>query len=106
MKTVEGYPIDLTLEETVDALSVIEARIVEDDDAMVAIDYPWHNCEVLYNGEWLTLSRTDLKDDIGTHINHFGRNPQDVVQEHIRKCTFGARVGKKYFSVIDAWSDG
>lgn len=62
--------------------------------------------EILYNGEWWLLSRTDLKDDVCTWVH--GENV-DFYRIKLGSG-YGVRLSdngkRKIFAVIDSFSDG
>ncbi len=82
-------------------------RFLRSCESRVAIREGLQFAQVLHAGEWLTLCRTDLKDDVKTH----GRVEVDfelagVVQRYANIAAYGARVDDSTFAVIDAFSDG
>lgn len=67
--------------------------------------------EVRYNGKWLHLCRTDLKDDVRTWTSAIagpGIDPNIVNHiDHYRKTVaYGARITDRAFFIVDAFSDG
>lgn len=91
-KAHHGYSVDLSCAETFSVLDNNQSRSVAG------------GIEVKFQGEWWTLARTDLKDDVCTTISG------QTLDQYRDSAIFGARlkrgVGRQYFAVVDAYSDG
>ena len=101
MLMVDGCPVDLSVDETRAVLEAVPNRLVEYSTASVGGTRVGHEVEIFYNGAWMILGRTDLKDNICT--SHPFRASMEYYKSLIR---YGARVTKNGFFVIDSWSDG
>lgn len=64
--------------------------------------------EILHNGRWLYLARTDLMDDEQTILGEESVEGKEEAtrQLFISMCEFGARIDDECFAVIDSISDG
>lgn len=101
----DGITVSLSKNETIAALTGIEFR------TNVSGPYKHIDVEVLYQGSWLTLCRTDLHDDVcTTHGTLWGALAtvldKDPVGYYRDKCAYGARVDERRFAVIDSLTDG
>ena len=91
---IQGYEVDLDKDSTREFLRNCHFR-----KGKAWFGSQW---EVFYNGKWLGLSRTDLKDDVGIGC------PKDQysIEGLMRLCAYGARVKENSFCVITRYSDG
>lgn len=92
----DGLPVDYSINQTKHILATAEMR---------------NKQEILIEGVWMILTRTDLKDDVHTSSSELYAGSQDDVRRRfIRRVGFGARVKRyahgTFFSVVDQWSDG
>lgn len=79
---------DLSTAETFEALTLCPTRLGR------------RGPEIFYNDVWLSLCRTDLKDDVATGGKYLtAAGLRNAIQ-------YGARITQTYFAVIDAFSDG
>jgi NAD(P)-dependent dehydrogenase (short-subunit alcohol dehydrogenase family) len=85
-----GYAVDLSRKETIAALTGESRKKAG-------------RIEVLWNGVWTRVYRTDLKDDVGTSSPD--TDSIETYREKAESC-YGARTGKKSIRVVDAFSDG
>jgi hypothetical protein len=88
------YDVQLTAPQARAALDNIEFRMERGAYGVMHI-------EVLYEGKWRSLYRTDLMDDVGTTSSHMY-----TVAHYRDAIRFGARIKDDGFGVIDAYSDG
>jgi hypothetical protein len=100
-----GYSVDLSINETKAALAAAPMR-------WNGVENAWGYkslAEVLYEGSWRHLCRTDLKDDVCTFGGDDQSSELETLRSHyLKRIGFGARVGKDgdRFAVVDAFSDG
>lgn len=92
-----GASVDLSPAAVQDVLSGVEARGVGD------------RVSVRFRGQWWTLSRTDLLDDVCTgHI--ISGSAAEIVDFYREKAVFGARLKTyahgRFFAVVDSHTDG
>jgi hypothetical protein len=104
----DGFKVDLSFNETRDFLKNCRLHIYSRDGH-------WGRsveAQVLYNGMWWDLCRTDLKDNVATTRGHGGWYGIDKLRElWSQQVRFGTRFNvwddtRRSFSIIDAWSDG
>lgn len=64
--------------------------------------------QVLIYNRWRNLGRTDLKDNVGTYRYEDAESPHQSILMYRKKAhnSYGARYSSKWFSIIDAFSDG
>lgn len=97
--------------------SILEARALLSKAPMrlaPASDGGEPDLQVQIDGEWLNLCRTDLKDDVATHIRgHTSGGVEAARTYYLKHIRYGARVrdpkhgpGAKLFAVVDSLSDG
>ena len=92
---IEGK-LTLTRREALKVLRTIKHRETVDQTRFG----PTCRVEVLYEGTWLHMARTDLMNDVCTTIGMCNF-------KHYRKqMVYGVRVSDKTFAVIDSLSDG
>jgi hypothetical protein len=101
-----GYSVDLSINEAKTALTAAPMRWNGAENA-------WGDkrlAEVLYEGSWRHLCRTDLKDDVCTFGGGDESSELETLRSHyLERICFGARVGKDgevRFAVVDGFSDG
>lgn len=97
------YECDITysIEETKIILETAPMRLGEKD----LTGEP--NLEIQVDQQWLSLCRTDLTDDVATHIVGHTRGGVDEARRHYFSVVgYGARVRDGLFAVVDAYSDG
>lgn len=94
-------PVDYNAGEAKYILSNAEGRIVNNK-------HRGYQLEILVDGKWLMVSRTDLHDDVGTTFRIWNEHSsiQEIRNFYFKKIRLGARKNEKYFCVIDAFSDG
>ncbi len=91
--------IDLGVKETIEALKTSEFRL-----RLSAVKSGW---EIKYKGEWLGVSRTDLKDNVCTSPHSWKDMQLDYFWGFVAsKVIYGARLQFGCFAVIDSYSDG
>jgi len=91
--------IDINKHDALNFLNNCEFRVIDGDERN------FYRPQVLYEGEWKDLCRTDLRDDVRTIIveKHFLEDPISYFK---KRCHFGARIYPGGFAVIDSLSDG
>jgi hypothetical protein len=95
-----GCAVDLSSAAAYAVLSDVQSRKCDEDNG-------WFNVEILYQGKWLLLARTDLMDDVGTLTRSKpSTTPEEFIAFMREKIWFGARVSDRFFSVVDSLSDG
>lgn len=62
--------------------------------------------EVKYEGKWLHLCRTDLKDDVRTWTSWASDSDAHHMDHYRRTVHYGARITDHSFYIVDAVSDG
>jgi len=62
--------------------------------------------EIFWRGQWYTLCRTDLKDNVTTYGGIAFGSPDGVCWVSLEHNYYGARVTDKTIFIIDAFSDG
>ena len=92
------YSVDLSVEETIAALQRSPARIGK----------AWYGdvVEILYEGKWRRLCRTDLKDDVCTGTCEKIADASKVIAEYEGRVHFGARITDERIAIVDSFSDG
>jgi len=108
VKEFEGVPVDLSRNEVIDTVTNCKMDI-EIDDMGGSYTRP----KIFYNGEWYSLGRTDLMDDVATGMcanfsirkwrKHYLRSARNCYGGRIRKTADGKRM---LFSIIDSFTDG
>ena len=96
-----AWPDDLTPS---DAVGVLDRALTRGE---YRVGSAWYGAavEILYNGDWVHLARTDQKDDVCTgHI--MTQSLEDEIKFYRDKARLGARVREGCFAVIDSYSDG
>lgn len=89
VKEFEGFSVDLSRREVIDALKS-ETRVHDD------------RVQVFFRGNWRSLYRTDLKDDVGT----FRRNASLEDYQRLAERCYGARLLDDGLGIVDSRSDG
>lgn len=122
---VDGFDVDLSVEEGKAYLAAAEIRIVDEpaDWSGPAYNRP----QIKWHDEWINLCRTDLKDDVATG-NCVTKTAEEWRAYYMGRIHYGVRIkptsqggviihkdgteecvppsGKLRFGCIDAWSDG
>lgn len=96
-----GHPVDLSINETRAFLANAQTRI-----GKMRGHQNFDQVQVAYQGEWLGLCRTDLKDDVCTGGASNVTDAAAEVERYITKIRYGARIRDFSFAVIDSYSDG
>jgi hypothetical protein len=65
----------------------------------------WQSAQILHDGKWFDLCRTDLTDNVTTYGGISFGDPEGKCS--VDFCTlYGARVTEDTIYIIDSWSDG
>jgi hypothetical protein len=104
---LDGQEISLTAEDARKVFKECEHRIIRDDRSPDRWG-PQNILQIKYEDEWRSVARTDLYDDIATGVIPL---PSNAFDYYLEKISLGARVGeysdgRKFFHVIDAYTDG
>lgn len=95
-----GCAVDLSIAETLNALESVECRMIGCGS--------YSEVQILHHGEWLSLGRVDLFDQVATGICYaHDEDAKKIVEFYVkRKVQFGARVRGGSFLVVDSVTDG
>ena len=104
---IDGFHVDIPEDEARAIVASADIRIDEGDI--------WP--KIYYNGEWMVLARTDLKDDVCTlgafsSCSMLRLRSADQIRAKVAaaKRIYGARIhinpDHSTFALIDQWSDG
>lgn len=97
---------DLSKDDAIEMLKKCDIRLAGEN--------PWGQpyVQILIDGQWLHLCRTDLKDDVCTYT-YIDRNLEENRDYYLNQIRYGARIRKgdidesfPIFAVIDSFSDG
>jgi hypothetical protein len=99
--------IDIEREEALTILRAAPIRVEE-----YTRGAPWYTrpvkltrAEILHDGVWRSLCRTDDCDDVcTTTCQHL--TERQYREQAVRGCRYGARIGPSRFAVIDSCTDG
>ena len=111
---VQGYDIDISNDDLREIFRHPDYRITwTRSTKWSGTPYMVPALEFMYKGEWWTLARTDLKDDVCTTRPQLLNDVKVLADpiEMYRKDFYGARLkrhddGRLTFAVIDSFSDG
>jgi len=97
---------DIDVEEALAILDTAEVRIVEKQDDWSG--GPWTDPEILHDGKWKSLCRTDMCDDVATGwcTTMTAEEWRSHYRESLLRAGYGARYSKRRFSIIDSLTDG
>ena len=97
---------DIDVDEALKILDTAQVRVVHKPTDWSG--GPWTDPEILHEGVWKSLCRTDLCDDVATGwcTTKTAEEWRAHYREKLRRAGFGARYDSHRFSVIDALTDG
>ena len=113
MRKVETYEVDYTRKEARQLLSNSPARLLvryAGPDFLFKKRKKYNELQVFIDDVWMSLARTDLKDDVCTSDYWEFSDVGEALEFFVKEARYGARV-KRYkrkiiFAVIDNFSDG
>lgn len=96
-----GIKVDLSINDAIRAIKSSKLRTKK----VSAWNCSYNKLQIMFNGKWLNVARTDLFDDVCTGLCET-KKLAEWKNHYISRVMYGARIKENTFAVIDSVTDG